>query len=147
LDGGLLLALAGACVWRSEVIYSSLLNKSDWLTTERLVTRSSLDQTDEAYSPQISFQFMAGGKQRTVRGWRLGGDRLDRDEAEAVVAKYAQGSRVTVYYNPRHPSMAVLDPDLSEDEAVDTGVSFCGFVSGAIGLYLLLQGLMWLPRR
>jgi hypothetical protein len=54
-----------------------------------------------------------------------------RSAARAVLARYRRGQRVTVYYDPDHPQLAVLEP----------GSSFGGFCRVVVSLGVIGLGL------
>ena len=54
-----------------------------------------------------------------------------RSRAEKILAKYPQGSSVTVHYDPQKPSTCVLEP----------GVGWVSYLFLALGLAFLLFGL------
>jgi hypothetical protein len=144
--GSLLIGLSVLFLWLTFV-HDRMLTKTDWDTTEGLVTASSIKEDEGEYLPQVTFRFTAGGKPVTSAQWGLGPHRLGKSEAETVVAKYAPGTHVTVYYDAQHPSTAVLDPDPSQGDAAVLYLLGCAVGSGVTGLYMLFQGLVQLAAR
>jgi hypothetical protein len=78
------------------------------VTTSRVSYKSSSDKTDA--TPFITYVYDVDGKTYKEGGISPGVLTLsDKMDAEKVVARYPRGSVVTVYYNPKNPSQAVLE--------------------------------------
>lgn len=110
----------------------------DWPTVEGRTTAAEVQERGgPQYSARVRYQYEVGGQ-------RFEGDKrtlattewlTDRAAIEAVVAKYQAGSPATVYYHPRDPRDAVLEPRL-----VDGGMG--AFVSVASALFAAVGTLM-----
>ena len=64
------------------------------------------------YTPRVSYSYDVDGQRYTADRIEANTtpDDYPRDEAQAMVDRYASGERVNVYYDPDRPHRAVLDP-------------------------------------
>ncbi len=113
-----ILGKAGAIWWRARrsMGWPSVMGvvEETWVR----VSESRYDTDDgsffstEMFHPEIRYRYWVDG--RTYEGqWIYSGGQTgvaDRDEAEKVLAPYAAGRQVQVFYNPRNPSEALLQP-------------------------------------
>ncbi len=92
-----------------------------WSATEGVVEVSAVSVSEDwdtesntrtiTYTPKVRYTYEVNGER--YQGYRIwfggapGGS--NRRKVEAIVARYPQGSRVTVYYNPAKPTEAVLE--------------------------------------
>ncbi len=79
-----------------------------------------MESTGDAYSryyPEVEYEYTVDGHTYRSKRIRFGGlpfvYSTDRGEIEAWLAEYPVGKKVQVYYNPQHPSEAVLEPGAS----------------------------------
>lgn len=135
-----LAALWGGFEWRDRA-----RRMSAWPSVRGRVTGSALvtDHTpmedgSPAYYPRIDYQYVVAGLE--YRGQRrslinVGGGGLTRGVAQRVLARYPVGSEVAVFYDPQHPSEAILErPD------PEAGPTFLF----ALGATLLIAGPLWM---
>ncbi len=68
-------------------------------------------ETDEAYLPVVKYRYPALGQTfiGNRRSFGFTKTHRSRQAAENELARYPQGSQVTVFYNPADPSQAVLE--------------------------------------
>jgi hypothetical protein len=122
-----------------------------WPTTEARIVSSEVVVSQKAggirrggarfcdfYTAKIEYEYTVGGK--TFVGDEIAiasvPEGFDRRIAEAAVAKYPAGAKVTASYNPRDPGSAVIDP------TVNVGLWWAGV---AFGLAALVAGaVLWL---
>ncbi len=73
------------------------------------------------YQLEISYRYVAGGRSRRSTCIRLGYDGRETDpaRARAILERYPADAPVTVYYDPRRPWEAALEPSV---EGVDVGL-------------------------
>ncbi len=73
------------------------------------------------YQLEIAYRYAAGGRPRRATCIRLGYDGRETDpaRARAILERYPVGAPVTVYYDPRRPWEAALEPRV---EGVDVGL-------------------------
>ena len=68
------------------------------------------------YYPSIAYRWEVDGQTYSGSRYRLGTthDKFnEREDAVAAAVKYRNGAPITVYYDPKNPSEAVLDNSLS----------------------------------
>ena len=76
--------------------------------------RDSNHHTSTIYTPKIRYQYQVEGKHYTCNRIEFGGESGGkRSKAKKVVDKYPSGKKVTVYYNPQDPKVAVLKAGFS----------------------------------
>jgi len=76
--------------------------------------RDSNNHTRIVYTPKIRYQYQVEGKHYTCKRIAFGGESGGkRSKAKKVVDKYPSGKKVTVYYNPQDPKVAVLKAGFS----------------------------------
>ena len=94
-------------------------------------------RTISRHFPEVTYEYRVGG--RTYRGKRIrfGGPlHTDRETAEAWLQSYPVGGQVRVYYNPKRPQEAVLQPSSSPTAWI---LIFVGLFSLFVGLALLMD--------
>ncbi|HJU49967.1 MAG TPA: DUF3592 domain-containing protein [Pseudogulbenkiania sp.] len=93
----------------------------------------------EEYLPLLRYQYSVGGvpHESSIRRYPNPGPMQSRDQAEAVLARYPQGSVVRVYYNPERPQEACLEP--GEHWTAWAGKALTLLIA-ATGLVLLFKG-------
>jgi len=130
-----------------------------WPVVEATVTRSEVFThtstsvgRGQAVSTTMHEHYPAVWYEYTVQGQRYRSKRIiffrtnyARTDAETVVARYPAGGRVTAYYDPANPKVAVLEPGLGANAR-----RYCkGFAVGAIFLLvglLFAWGVPWVSR-
>ncbi len=97
-------AMAAGC-WNAWKMISTLF----WPSTRGKVIHSSVQSSGRFYSPDIRYEFKVGGKSYASSNFDASqletGDEL---EPEKIVRRYKEGTKITVYYNPRNPADCVL---------------------------------------
>lgn len=103
-------------------VYTALMNKQareTWATTQGVVVESRVEARNEAgadrpnvrYGARIAYEYVVNGK--TYRSERVSYEgtlwRPTREAAEADRARFAEGQKVSVFYDPEKPERAVLD--------------------------------------
>ncbi len=77
------------------------------------VTRSTDNDGGPTYGVAVSYKYLVGDREFTSERYRYGaGSTSDSGWARKLVAKWAPGSTVRVFYNPSKPSEAVLQTGL-----------------------------------
>lgn len=95
-------------------------------------------QRDNTFYPEIEYQYSVDGKRYQSDKYQLRSDHpwtVDRAEAVRAALKYRNGDAVTVFYNAKQPSVAVLKPS----------VQWADYAALLVGLTFLFTG--WLLRR
>ncbi|PSB36768.1 hypothetical protein C7B81_12620 [Aphanothece cf. minutissima CCALA 015] len=130
--------LAGAAlVWLSAWLKLRSQQCRQWPSVMGRVTESRVDDARlETTKPILRYHYDVGGQ--TYVGFRasFSGYGVSRAAMESVIKPYPQGSRVRVYYNPRHPASAVLDNTAPSDWPywLSFGVGFL-----VLAVYLVLR--------
>lgn len=75
-------------------------------------TRSAVSRTgNETATVEVRYRYRVGNKEYESRRIRFGGQaRTSALAADEIVAKYPRGATIDVYYNPKSPAQAVLEP-------------------------------------
>lgn len=84
-------------------------------------------------SAVLSFRYEVDGHKHVASTFDFGG-RGGRDQGGEVYQSYSPGQRVTVHYDPRQPSRAVIKPGPT---AWNYAASLIGFVLTFVGLALM----------
>jgi len=77
------------------------------VTSAKVETESD-SESGTSYKAKIEYTYAVDGVPFTASRVRFGFNSSSSRSASAIVQKYRAGSRVDVHYNPRDPSMAVL---------------------------------------
>ena len=84
----------------------------DWPSTPGTITESrAITNYSRKGQPWISYKYEVNGKKHTGYGITPGAEINDPAFAREVLTRFPKGAEVTVYYNPKNPSSAVLDRD------------------------------------
>lgn len=88
-----------------------------WKKTEGTLIRSRPKRVEsivryETYEPDIEYIYSVDGKEYRSNRLFITDFQSDLDTVKRVLSEFNQSDRVTVYYNPRNPSEAVLKRNL-----------------------------------
>jgi hypothetical protein len=115
----------------------------NWPTVEGRVTeslvsthrsrRSDSGARTNLYGALVRYSYM-------VKGVEYSGERVtfadthnsDRSKAEAILARYAIGAAVRVYYNPEDPQNALLEPGISNQSFLPLLIPLAFLVVGIV---------------
>jgi hypothetical protein len=110
------LILGGFGLFRYDIGKKS----ADWPSTAGKITysRSESRRVDKQtrYSPTVKYTYQAAG--RRYVGSRISASDMHQKSlsgADKILRKYPTGGRVTVYYNPDDPAVAVLEPGMPKN--------------------------------
>lgn len=106
-----------------------------WPTANGIITDSSIQEIhggeNTVYKPVVTYQYSANNVSHTGTLIYPGADGTDKQtEGEQVLARYAIGTSVQVFYNPRRPQQAMLEHRVSNGTIV--GFSLGLFIIGAV---------------
>src|SRR5882757_10552828 len=122
---------------QGQIVSSKIIEE-----TERQRDDDGREREDTTYRPDIRFAYRAGDNDYTTDSWKLGGivGSGSPKYAEKIVGRYAAGQNVTVYYNPAHPDVAVLEPANRDGASMPLifGAAF-GF-AGVLFMWLFTHG-------
>lgn len=144
--------------WRSPgwpqvtgtILESSVRSRESNTTTRnvgkenRPVGERETTRAETVFYPEVKYRYEAFG--RTCEGARIkisdGIDSPNPATAEALVAKYAVGTRVVVFHDPHDATVAVLEPGVSEGAIAQTaiGLSFSLMFGGLLSFALSKRG-------
>ena len=136
--GGVFLAIGGGLSYWGWNIVQDAKASSAWPTAEGTVTSSEVARVSNAdggvtYSPEITYEYIANNIQHEGHTIKFGENTYDnKRKADGIVADYAIGKTVIVYYDPLEPERSVLEP----------GASGGSFIALAIGVLFLVIGLV-----
>ena len=91
----------------------------EWPTVEGVVTFSELSKSrdndgNDMYSANIRYAYSVEGKEYSDGSiCTVDGSTSVKSSVKKTVKKYAEGTKVTVYYDPEFPNTAVLEPGTS----------------------------------
>ena len=115
-----------------------------YITTPTPTSNGSVGAGSTFYTPQIRYSYIVSN--RTFAGSQVGfGDysSTDSSHAEQVTARYPVEQPVTVYYDPKNPAQAVLEPGFGAMLLIPLGIGSVFTLLGG----LMLAGLLTARRR
>jgi hypothetical protein len=89
--------------------------------------------TSRSYHPVLEYSYEVAGVQLQGDRYRISHPAYSYDTASKILQIYPVGSRVTVWYDPDSPAIAVLDRQVSKFRL---GVAFAA-LTFSVGLFLL----------
>ena len=90
----------------------------EWPTVEGVIAHAELSKTrdsdgNEMYSANINYDYTVDGKQYNSSGINtVNGSTSSQSSVKKTLKKYAEGTKVTVHYDPEFPNTAVLEPGI-----------------------------------
>ena len=118
IAAGVCLLIAAGFLYDMLRVRRAMEASKAWVKVEGDIVRSEAkippshmfdDQSD--VDPVILYRYRVGDQAHQSERVKFGGQAsLTRAMAETLVAKYPPGARVDVYYDPRDPGSAVLEP-------------------------------------
>ena len=129
--GGLVTMVWGA------VIIARARNTARWPAATGTIEESSIASEDDDLLPHIVFRYAVNDSEyRRVLEFP-GGITPTREFAAEYLRKYPAGAMVTVYYDPRDPGTATLEPGLARGDWL---VLAFGIGASLLGSAMLLMG-------
>lgn len=119
------------------------LEARTWPTVQGKVVHSSYGRSNSgkgtSYRPEVYYEYAIADRTFHASRIQTGPEVVSsKNEVERLVARYPVGKAVAVYYSPRKPSDAVLDP-----AAQSSG----GFWEMAVGLGFLMTAILTIASR
>ncbi len=114
--GFALLAAALLLLWFFRHAVRRAAESQHWPFVEGSVIETSFkviqDSEQSRFRPLVEYAYRVGGKDYRCNRIQWGGllDLPSRSAAARVVGHYKAGKPIKVYYNPRQPAVAVLQP-------------------------------------
>jgi hypothetical protein len=157
---GLLFVAAGlGVILYSAGAISRGSRSTRWPVVEATVTRSEVfTRTDRShpgnqvgttmyeYYPAVRYEYEVQGQRYRSKRIIFLRTNYTRADAEAAVSRYPMGQRVTAYYNPANPKVAVLEPGLGPNAKHYCKGYLIGVFFGLAGL-LFAYGIPWVVSR
>lgn len=113
-------------------------NPKDNPTTEGIIIRSSIEKSKierRGYSIDVTYEYHAEGQKYLSN--RICCDTSSNEFSKYIIEKYPVGSKVTVYYRDKEPSLSVIEPRLGRSGSV---LAFAfGFLFLGILLLIIFQ--------
>lgn len=141
---GLLFAVIGFFVafFFGKPILDNAKASQTWPKTSGKITHSSVStsrsrsngKTKTLYSSDVTYQYQVQSRDYTCSNVFFGGDASSSSSSAAhqLVERYPTGRQVDVFYDPKHPENAVLEP----------GAHWQSYLVYGIGLLFLVVGLL-----
>lgn len=147
LSAGMAILLLATIIFKLPRAIASL----NWPTAKGVVISSEVyegccGEYSEGWWPRVSYHY-------SVNGRTYVSDRIEVEDvgsgnnsyfAERTVQRYPQGEHVQVYYDPRNPAIAVLEPGIP-DNAGTLWPTLIAAVTAAGGILVAagLLGIVW----
>ncbi len=126
------------------VIQKSMQSKN-WPNTEGIITNSKIEvnertihkakitETKTYYEPNVTYDYEIEGVSYLSNKIFLGQySSTSYNYASDIISKYSVGKKVTVYYDPKDPSTAILE----------SGISLRNFIALLTGLAFIVVGIL-----
>lgn len=150
---GVLFLLAMGSLAGEFTIREVMGKTKDWESTDGLVTRSGVKEQagerfadgstiETRYAADVHYRYTVGDETHDEHGIALT-ERwtTDRREAQAVASAYPKGSTAKIYYDPSHPSSAVLDRGVGGWVSAVLGwVSGLSLLGASVALLRVVRG-------
>jgi len=117
----------------------------NWFTTNGQVIHSSIHQEPDGpyFIPVVKYRYIVEGqeyKSSRIRFAWSGESTYPWTASEIIIKKYPVSKTITVYYNPKNPSISVLVPGVMSKDYIS---AFIGFL--ALGWMVLAPLVMGKP--
>jgi hypothetical protein len=125
----------GVGVWN---LYRSL-DCEHWPATEGVVDRAEMKYQSNnkgggSYSADVSYHYEVSGTNYSGKRLAFGTMSSSASYAQAILARYPAGKKISVYYSPNDPELAVLE----------TGIHGGTWICFGVGTVFILFGAMFL---
>jgi hypothetical protein len=124
-----------------KIVLSKVVEEEETVDREDSGGRTE-HRTEIMYRPEIRFAYRVDGSDYSSETWKPGATVSygTPKHAEAIVARYTAGQSVAVYYDPKQPDMAVLEPKNREGAAAGLVVAVAFGVVGSLFMWLMTHG-------
>lgn len=93
------------------------------------------------YRPEITYRYTVDGREYTSRTYHfMGVGQGSHAAAAGIVDRYPVGGKVTAYYDPRRPSVAILDPTRVDVTAIYIGAATVWVFAGGMVAFFVFRG-------
>ncbi len=119
-----------------------------WPSVPGIITQSDLSieyGKHTSYSAEIAYTYTVNGQNLTGNTVYFGccASEVESEEVD-ILDRYPFGSQVKVFYQPAHPALSILDPEMSNPVDFFTGL-FASSVFIAMGVLVLWIGRVKSP--
>lgn len=113
----LVLTLFGI-VYMFRQIWLCWKSKKRWLFTDGLVIEAGLEMWPSAKKEEaaVGYEYEVNGEKYRSYKWSYFNIHSRRRYARDIISRYPKGSKVRVYYDPAHPSRAIIDHSFPHNE-------------------------------
>lgn len=109
-------------------------------TVESIHKQEHADRAKAEFQPVVKYRYEVGGKTYTSEMYAFKRTALTyRDASELLDARFKKDQRVTVYFNPGDPAVAVLEPGLEKRKMLFMTLRYSAFVISLLFLIKILQ--------
>jgi hypothetical protein len=108
-------------------------NSLNWPTTTGEILTSSVESIDDSYKANVKYVYLVDGKEHEGATITFADYQVDAETAQLRVARFPEGARVPVYYNPKSPKVSTLE--------IGNGPVRYPVLAGIILLILLVAGI------
>ncbi len=118
----------------SEVQQESKTSRSNGTTRRKTGTRTA--RTKTSYRAEVLYDYVVNGETYSANKVLFGQvGKGSPASARKIVNRYPAGKKVTVYYNPDEPEIAVLEPGATGGTYVLFGVGCVFILFGVVALF------------
>ncbi len=136
------LVFVGLAVTGAVALYGEIRSVTAWRTVEGVVVRSEIDADVETATAEVgptlgaafvTYEYTVDGRLHSAaRVAPLLHRSSRRGAGAAVVARYPEGRRVTVHFDPSEPTTALLEPGISWLSVLFLVLGLAGTCGGAV---------------
>ena len=106
IGGAVWLVLFGIPIWFG-------ISSRCWPTIEGEILESSVVPDEDSFRPKVKYRYSIGDVEYMSETLTYRGYEASREVSEIMASPYQPGNKVMVYYNPRHPNWAILEPGVT----------------------------------
>ncbi len=114
-----------------------------YVVASRVASSSSGSGTNRttSYRPEITYRYIVDGREYTSRTYHfMGIGQGSHAAAAGIVNRYPVGGKVTAYYDPQRPSVAILDPTPVDVTAIYIGAAAVWMFAGGVVAFFVFRG-------
>lgn len=111
-----LLCVIGGAVWLVLFVIPIWLGSASrrWPVVDGEILISSVVPDDDvSFRPKVQYLYSVGDLEYQSETVTFKGFEASEEIADKIASSYQRGSKVPVYYHPRHPKWAVLEPGVT----------------------------------
>lgn len=127
-------------------LYAEAKESATWPTVSAIIEESEIvsfrGKGGMKYSPEIKYTYLVGKRSYSGQKIRLVHQLpTSREFAYGIIAKYQQGDTVEISYNPKKPSISILEAGVFKGTflGIVGGVGLCGLAIWVLLFWYVLQ--------